>query len=96
MDHAVLTDVVLFFLSHWCLCNDTLACFSSGADGGSCPSGGGAVAAGGGRFSRSAIVPVPGAPGRPQEGLTGSGWELTGAVDATAGDAVGLHSTSSV
>ena len=69
---------------------DMPTCFSSGAEGGSWPSGGGAVAAGGGRLSRSAMVPVPGAPGLPQEGLTGSGW---GVVDAAAAGALGLQST---
>ena len=52
-----------------CVC---LTCFSLGAEGGNWPSGGGAVAAGGGRFSKSAMVPVPGAPGLPQEALGGS------------------------
>ncbi len=66
-------------------------CFSSGAEGGSWPSGGGAVAAGGGLFSKSAIVPVPGAPGLPQDGLTGSGCGGSGVVEAIAGEAVGLQ-----
>ena len=37
-------------------------------------------------------MPVPGAPGRPQEGLTGSGCGGIGVVEAAAGDAVGLNS----
>lgn len=38
------------------------------------------------------MVPVPGAPGLPQEGLTGSGCGGMGVVEAAAGDAVGLNS----
>ena len=36
-------------------------------------------------------MPVPGAPGLPQEGLTGSGCGGSGVVEAAAGEEVGLQ-----